>query len=120
MCRHHSEADCLSRPEDEHSAGRGHKQPAATGFVTDGGRGDSPAEVPDREDAVDKKLNSRTTIELAFSLATTKGQRCLLGNTNSIKHLAQIVADKPIARPLREECNCDNDAHPFAVSGSGE
>ncbi len=96
--RVHRRARRLEREEDEHARARAQEQHAAAGLVDERRGEERPGQVPDLQDAVDEQLDGRVR------------------DADGVEDLVEVVRDEPVAGPLREEGERDDDAHAAAVA----
>ena len=87
---------------EEHASGGDEEERSATESFSDERSGDGDGEVPDLEDTVDEGL--------------VKGG----GDADTGKDEVEIVRDEPVAGPLREEPDSDDDAHTAEIGAGVE
>lgn len=115
-----SRADSLQCEEQKHSPTRGEEKETTTETVHEEGGENSPEQIPDGEDSGDTINTYRTRgsdkrVNLPVNEKLNSGVR----DTDTVKHVLKVVRNETVTRPLREECNSDNDDHSSSVAGCG-
>eukprot|EP00753_Platysulcus_tardus_P022222 PLAT9429.2.p2 GENE.PLAT9429.2~~PLAT9429.2.p2 ORF type:complete len:186 (-),score=4.42 PLAT9429.2:655-1212(-) len=100
--REQRNANRLHRPEQQHPARARQEEHAAPRTVDHEARAARPEQVPDLQDPVDEELRRRVR------------------DADRVEDLVEVVRDEPVARPLREESDRDDDTHALPVAGRRE
>lgn len=88
--------------EDKHAGEGGQEEDTTTNSVDQEGSTESPEQVPNLEDTVDKELHVG------------------VGNTDGIEDTVEVVGNETIAGPLGEESEGDDDPETLQVASLGE